>query len=129
MPVALRRELAIPLCAGAFCAVVLSEPQRLMPFLTTLFAIAVVGSTLPAMLRWFGPFRRVSEGLPSRDDTSPRAGLIKTAPAHSRRISDATDARIAQAQDEADLMRMDDDGPGHTARFGGDGSTGPNQVD
>jgi hypothetical protein len=55
MPIALRRELAIPLCAGAFCAVILSEPQRLMPFLTTLLAIAVVGSTLPAMVRRFRP--------------------------------------------------------------------------
>jgi hypothetical protein len=113
MPIAFRRELAIPLWAGAFCAVILSEPQRLMPFLTTLLAIAVVGSTMPTMVRRFGPFRRVREVLPSRDDISPRAGLIMTAPAHPRGISDAIDVRRAQADDEADLMRMDDDGPGH----------------
>jgi hypothetical protein len=115
MAIAFRRELAIPLWVSAFCAVVLSEPQRLMPFLTTLLAIAVVGSTMPAMVRRFGPFRRVSEVLPSRDDISPHGGLVMSAPTHPRRISDGIDARRAQADDEADLMRMDDDGPGHMA--------------
>jgi hypothetical protein len=71
MPIVLRRELAIPLWGVAFCAVAFSDPQRVMPFLMALLGIGVIASTIPAIVRRFGPSRRAVEVLLSLDDKLP----------------------------------------------------------
>jgi hypothetical protein len=68
MPIALRRGLAIPVWAGAFCAVAVSEPHRVMPLLMTLIGIAAVGSTMRPIRRRFPRSPRHVERFLSFDE-------------------------------------------------------------
>lgn len=98
MPIAFRCGLAVPLWAVAFLAVALGAPLRARPLLMTLLAIGVIASTIPAVLRRFGPSRRRVEVLPALTEPS-RAAVTGR----------------AVTIDAADLVRMDDDGGWHAA--------------
>jgi hypothetical protein len=111
MPVlAFRCGHALPLWAIASCAVAISAPRGARPFLATLLAVGAIASTLPAIVRRFGPARRGVEVLPAWDDVSPPAGIGITARTRTRTFHEAKAARVMKRDDMADLVRMDDDG-------------------
>jgi hypothetical protein len=113
MPVvAFRCEHALPLWAVAAGAVAIGAPHRARPLLMTLLAVGAIASTLPAIVRRFGPARRRVEVLPACDDLSPAAGLVITAGTRTRTFDQAMTARMMKRDDTADLVRMDDDGGG-----------------
>jgi len=116
MPIALRRGLAIPLWATAFCAVAISEPHRVMPLVMTLIGIAALGSTMRPIIGWFPLSRRHVEGLPSLDETAPPSVLITTRDGDIRTADGAMCTGFMKPDDAADLMRMDDDGGGLLVR-------------
>jgi hypothetical protein len=78
MPITLPRGLRIPLWAGAFCAVAVSDPRRMMPLLMTLIGIAAVRFTMPTIMRRFPLSRRHIEVLPSFDEIAPSPVFIMT---------------------------------------------------
>ena len=90
------RSLVIPLWVLAFCAVVISAPMRLMPSLLMLVGIAIMASTMQAIVRWWRVSRSVVELLPAREQVS-------------------RPPRTQESDDAMDLVRMDDDGGWHIA--------------
>ena len=88
MAVVFYRALAIPLWVVVFGVVAFTAPPRVMPSIAALIAIAVIASTIMAMVRW-------------RSSCRP---LVEVLPAAGR------DSRAQAADDAVDLVRMDDDG-------------------
>lgn len=89
MPTTLRPGLTTQLWTGRFCAVAVSKPYRVLPFLMTLIRIAAVGRTMPAIIRRFPLSRRHVEVFPSFDEVPPPAVLIMTGDAYIRTIDEA----------------------------------------
>jgi hypothetical protein len=80
-----------------------------MPSLVVLLWLAVALSVLPEALRWWRSSRSVWQVRCAADTNAPPAGLL-TAGAPSRTRDDADLAGTLEAEDAADLLRMDDDG-------------------
>lgn len=92
MRVAFQHEQVIPVWAVALCAAALGARSRMTPLLTALLGGFVIASTAPAIVRWF------------RRSVRPPAGAFPAI--------DREPARTRDANDAADLARMDDDGAG-----------------
>ena len=88
MAVVFHRALAIPLWVVVFCVVAFTAPPRVMPSIAALIAIAVIASTIMAMVRWRMTSRRLVDVLPAT----------------------GRDSAAQEADDAVDLVRMDDDG-------------------
>jgi hypothetical protein len=81
-----------------------------MPSPVALLWLAVAVSALPEVLRWWRSSRSVGEVLWAVDTNAPPVGVLVTAGAPTRTRDDANPARALEADDAADLVRMDDDG-------------------
>jgi hypothetical protein len=81
-----------------------------MPPLVVLLWLAVALSALPEALRWWRSSRSVWEVRWEADTNAPPVGILTTAGAPPRTRDDADLARRLEADDAADLVRMDDDG-------------------
>lgn len=116
MPVTFRWGLTLPLWAVVFCAVALSAPERARPLLMTFVGIGVIASTMPTILRRFGPVRTGVEVFAAADDGLLPGEVVITAGRRTRTLDAAIDARTMTAEDASDLVRMDDDGGWQMAR-------------
>ena len=81
-----------------------------MPSLVALLWLAVAVSALSEVLRWWRSSRSVREMLWAVDTNAPPLGFLMTAGAPTRTHDDANPPRTLEADDAADLVRMDDDG-------------------
>ena len=88
MAIVFHRGLAIPLWVVVFCAVALAAPPRVMPSVVALLALAVIASTMTAMIRWRSMSRPLVHAFPAAGPRSTRQ----------------------EEADAIDLVRMDDDG-------------------
>jgi hypothetical protein len=104
------RSVVIPLWAVAFFAVVLSAPPRVMPSLIALLGIVVIGSTMPAIVRWLRTSRPWVHVLPAVVYEPSPARIMMTAGTPARTLHEIIDANTPDTGDTADLVRMDDDG-------------------
>ena len=86
-----------------------------MPSPVALLWLAVAVSALPEVLRWWRS-RPVSDVRWAVDANAPPGGLPVPAGVPTRTRDDAYLARVQEADDAADLVRMDDDGGGSQMR-------------
>jgi hypothetical protein len=106
MPRTFRCGYGLPIWAAACCAVALTAPPP-VTFLTTVLAIGVIASTMPALVRRFGQLGGDVGVLPTLENCTS-LGAIRV-PADSRRRSEPMSAHTG-ADDAGDMARMDDDG-------------------
>ena len=100
------RGYGLPIWAAACSAVALTAPPP-VTFLMTVLVIGVIASTMPALVRRFGP---LGGDVGVRTALENYASLgTRRVPADSRRRSQPISART-RADDAADGARMDDDG-------------------
>jgi hypothetical protein len=102
------RVLAIPLWTIGLAALVLSAPSDMRLSLIALLWLSLVVFTMPTMVQWLRPSRPLVEVLPSLRPNPARARGLLTAGARARTLEEAVDGR--EADEAADLFRMDDDG-------------------
>jgi hypothetical protein len=106
------RGLTVPLWAVAFGAVALTAPPRFMPSFTALIGIAVVASTMMAMIRWWRASRPMLVAVvpAARSNMAQHCGIVMTAGTRARTLEQAIHPRMQEPNDAIDLVRMDDDG-------------------
>jgi hypothetical protein len=80
-----------------------------MPSLVALLWLAVAVSALSEVLRWWRSSHSLRE-VQWAVTNAPPVGFLMTAGAPTRTHDDADLARTLEADDAADLVRMDDDG-------------------
>ena len=81
-----------------------------MPSFVECLWLAVALSALPEALRWWRSSRSVWAVRRAADTNAPPMGFLMTAAAPTRTRDDADLTRTLDADDTADLVRMDDDG-------------------
>ena len=115
MALMFHRRLAISLWAIVFFTVALTAPPPTTVFLmppTTLFVMAVLGIaaiifTTPGVVPWLRTSRSVFRAVPSKPRHKTHVAITMAAGACVRPLDEPNDST---ADDELDLVRMDDDG-------------------
>lgn len=102
------RVLAIPLWTIGLAALALSAPSDMRLSLIALLWLSLLVSTMPTMVQWLRPSRPLVEVLPSLRQNPERARSLLSAGARVRTLREVVDAK--EADEAADLSRMDDDG-------------------
>lgn len=102
------RVLAIPLWTIGLAALALSAPSEMRLSLIALLWLSLLVFTMPTMVQWLRPSRLLVEVLPSVPQKPARARGLLTARARARTLEEVVSAR--EADEAADLFRMDDDG-------------------
>ncbi len=110
MRIVCSRDVAIPMSAVALGVAVLSALPVIVSPVVALLAIAALFCTVPVMVRWAR--RSVSppiEGLPALDQEPAAADISVGAGIRTRMLNRAFHVRNEEAEDAADLARMEGD--------------------
>ena len=99
------RVLTIPLWTIGLAAFALSAPSDMR---LSLIALLWLSLTMPTMVQWLRTSRPLVEVLPSLRQNPERARSLLSAGARFRTLREVVDAK--EADEAADLSRMDDDG-------------------